>query len=95
MENAIQKAVRLAGGQTALADLIGRPVRQGHVWKWLRNGYVPAEQVLAVVRALDGRMTPHEIRPDIYPDPDWMPKDLDAPERNEAPASDERVDAAL
>jgi len=34
-ETAIEKAVRLAGGQTALARQIG--VTQGAVWKWLNK----------------------------------------------------------
>lgn len=77
MQSAIRKAVALANGsQTELARRIGAPVRQGHVWEWLRRGYPPAEQVLPIVRALHGAITPHELRPDIYPDPEWMPGDL-------------------
>lgn len=32
---ALQEAIDRAGGQTALARLIGGKVRQGHVWYWL------------------------------------------------------------
>ncbi len=73
MENALEKAIRTAGGQSALARLIGPPVSQGHVWKWLQSGRVPAEQVIPIVKAVDGEVTPHDLRPDIYPDADWMP----------------------
>lgn len=41
---ALQKAVDVIGGQTALADALtksmkreDRPIRQGHVWKWLNK----------------------------------------------------------
>ncbi|CAK0741312.1 Helix-turn-helix domain-containing protein [Gammaproteobacteria bacterium] len=46
------------------------------VRKWERAG-VPAERVLPIVRATQGRVTPYELRPDLYPDPDWMPPGLD------------------
>lgn len=85
LEKALLIAAELEGqdkrskGQSALARRVGGSVGQGHVWKWIRAGQVPPEQVLPVVRAVDGRVTPHELRPDIYPDPDWMPEDLQAP----------------
>lgn len=41
------------------------------VWKW--RGRVPAERVLPIVLGLKGRVSPHDIRPDLYPDPGWMP----------------------
>lgn len=28
---------------------------------------------LSLVRVTGGRVTPHELRPDLYPDPDWLP----------------------
>jgi DNA-binding transcriptional regulator YdaS (Cro superfamily) len=65
-ETPLQKAVRIAGGQSQLARGIGGKVRQGYVWKWLRRGWVPAEQVLAIERATEGQVTRYELRPDIY-----------------------------
>lgn len=35
-------------------------------------------RVLAIYRATQGAVTPHELRPDIYTDPDYRPS-LDAP----------------
>lgn len=64
-ETAIEKAVRIAGGQSALAAEIGGKVRQGYVWKWLKAGRVPPPYVLAVERATG--VPRHELRPDIYP----------------------------
>jgi len=61
---ALERAVALAGGQAALARLVG--VRQPHIWNWLhRNGRVPAERVIAVEAATG--VPRHELRPDIYP----------------------------
>lgn len=62
----LEKAIELAGGQAALARLLG--VKQGHVWYWLRKtGRVPAEKVLPTVEALDGKISRRELRPDLYP----------------------------
>lgn len=54
------------------------------VRKWLVSG-IPAERVLPIYRATRGAVTPHQMRPDIYPDPTWLPP-LDEPP---APASTE------
>lgn len=67
-KSALQKAIEIVGGQTALANKIGEPVKQAHVWNWLnRDGVVPAEHVLKIEAATDGAVTRHELRPDIYP----------------------------
>jgi DNA-binding transcriptional regulator YdaS (Cro superfamily) len=63
------KAIDLAGGQSALAAICGGRVRQGHISNWLKRNkkrYLPCEYVLKVVEALDGQITPQELRPDIY-----------------------------
>jgi DNA-binding transcriptional regulator YdaS (Cro superfamily) len=64
----LQRAVRIVGGQTALARACGGGCRQQHVWNWIhRDRRVPAEFVLAIERATGGRVLRHELRPDIYP----------------------------
>lgn len=68
----LQRAIEAAGGQTALAagltKVMGRTIRQGHIWGWLnRSGVIPAEYVLSVERVIDGKVNRHELRPDIYP----------------------------
>ena len=64
---ALKRAVEIAGGQTALAEALG--VKQAHVWNWLnRDNALPAEYCIPIERATDGRVTRHELRPDIYPD---------------------------
>ena len=64
--SALEKAVQLAGGQTALAKTVD--VKQGHVWWWLnKSGKAPAEKCIDIERATNGAVTRHELRPDIYP----------------------------
>ena len=54
---------------------------------WFARGQVPAEQVLRVVRATNGEITPHDLRPDIYPDEHWMPPGIPNDEYVETPKS--------
>ncbi len=79
----LQKAVDLAGGQTRLAASVrarmpGSKVGQVHVWWWLnemKTASPPAEYVLPICDAIGWKITPHELRPDLYPHPsDGMPK---------------------
>jgi DNA-binding transcriptional regulator YdaS (Cro superfamily) len=70
----VQKAVELVGGQSALAKRMGGPVKQGHVWKWLRMDRIPAERAIAIERATDGRVTRQELRPDLFGEPEPKPK---------------------
>lgn len=66
MVEGLQRAVEIAGGQTALAKALG--VRQSHVWTWLhRQKRVPAERVLQIEAAVGGAVSRHELRPDLYP----------------------------
>ena len=58
----IERAVRAAGSQQALADALG--IRAPSVHEWRKNNRVPAERVLAV-EAISG-VSRHELRPDIY-----------------------------
>jgi DNA-binding transcriptional regulator YdaS (Cro superfamily) len=64
----LQKAIEIAGGQSALARECS--VAQAHVWHWLHraNSRVPAEHCIAIEKATGGRVTRHDLRPDIYPD---------------------------
>ena len=61
----IQKAIDIAGGQTALAKLVG--VQQPHVWNWLnRDARLPLERALAIERATMGKVSVAKLRPDLY-----------------------------
>lgn len=71
------KAVELLGGQVATAEAVG--VKQAHVWAWINKTVdgVPEKQVIPVSKATDWRVTPHQLRPDIYPHPhDGLPAHL-------------------
>jgi DNA-binding transcriptional regulator YdaS (Cro superfamily) len=62
---ALKRAIEVAGSQSELGRRLG--VRQQSVYEWLRAGRVPAARVLDVERAVDGKVTRYELRPDIYP----------------------------
>lgn len=59
----LEKAIAIAGSQTALARDIG--TKQQNVWTWLRrNNKVPAEFVPAIERVTG--VSKAELRPDIW-----------------------------
>lgn len=61
----VKKAVIAVGGQGALARAIGVTTQAVH--QWVKKGCVPAQRVLAVEAAVGGKVTRHELRPDLYP----------------------------
>lgn len=66
---ALQRALEACGGnQSELARRCN--VKQPHVWKWIKAGRVPTERVHAVAKASEGKVLPHELRPDL---PDLFP----------------------
>lgn len=60
----VKKAVEVVGGQAELAALCG--VSQQAVYRWTVAG-CPATRVLDVEKATAGKVTRHELRPDLYP----------------------------
>lgn len=52
--------------------------------QWISIREVPPDKVLPIVKATDGAVTPFELRPDLYPDPDWLPPDVRKPRRKKA-----------
>lgn len=66
-ESPIQRAARLAGGQSALARSPGVDVTPQAVQRWCAKNRVPAEKVIAVEVAVGGLVRRHELRPDLYP----------------------------
>jgi DNA-binding transcriptional regulator YdaS (Cro superfamily) len=63
-ETPIGRAVKEVGSQSALARAIG--VSPQAVQQWLEANRVPAERVLAVESATDGKVTRHDLRPDVF-----------------------------
>jgi len=60
------RAIEMLGGASAVARLRG--VTPWAVSKWARAG-VPAEQALWLAEQTGWRLTPHDLRPDLYPSP--------------------------
>lgn len=58
----------------------GSKVSQVHVWGWLNGVQMevpPADSVLAIAESLAWRVTPHELRADLYPNPtDALPAEI-------------------
>lgn len=57
-----------------MARAIG--VKQAHIWHWInkKEGQAPAQHVIPIAEATTWQVTPHDLRPDIYPNPtDGMP----------------------
>lgn len=79
-------AVKIAGSQAALAVAIrenmpaGCKVTQANISQWMNPEKVkckvpPAEYVIPIAMGLQWRITPHELRSDLYPSPsDGLPK---------------------
>lgn len=61
----IKKAVKIIGGQTALAKILG--VKPQAVQQWVASGKVPAGRVLKIEEATKGKVSRSSLRPDIYP----------------------------
>ena len=71
-KTALSSAIALCGGQAGLARrltrLLGRAVSQQRIWNALhRDQSIPAEWCVAIERATAGRVTRHQLRPDLYP----------------------------
>src|SRR5581483_2812820 len=75
--NALATAVEIVGGQAALARILG--VTQPNVWHWLhKSERVPGEYVLKIEEATGGKVSRHDLRPDLYP-PNLTRPDAAAP----------------
>ncbi|HSH98859.1 MAG: YdaS family helix-turn-helix protein [Methylophilaceae bacterium] len=81
----LKKAIDLIGGQVATADAV--EVKQAHVWAWLNKTIdgIPEKKVIPVAKATGWKVTPHQLRPDIYPHPDdGLPDHLRIPALEES-----------
>lgn len=67
METGIAKAIRLAGSQTALGNLLGLTPQA--IQKWAAQGAVPGERCREVEAKLDGQVTRYELNPAVFGDP--------------------------
>lgn len=72
---ALKKAVKLAGGQTALSEKVNervkgtgvKPISQGQVWNWLyRDKKVPGEYALPIEEIVEGKVTRFQLCPLVF-----------------------------
>jgi DNA-binding transcriptional regulator YdaS (Cro superfamily) len=77
LENPLLEAIEICGSQTLLGKKIGKD--QYIVTAWV-NRYgckVSPEFVIKVAEATEWKVTPHQLRPDLYPHPnDGLPENL-------------------
>lgn len=73
---ALNRAIDIAGNPRQLAERISEQpnvetFKPAYIWNWLnRDGRVGAGFVIALCAAVDYQVTPHQVRPDLYPNPD-------------------------
>ncbi len=75
MINPLNRAIAHFGGRVAFAGALG--VTPQAVFLWVKNGRVSVERALAIEAATDGKVTRHDLRPDIFSPPpqDFLDQD--------------------
>lgn len=69
----IETAIEIAGSQSELARRLGITLQRLSNW---RSRGIPFDQVIRVAQAVDFQVTPHQLNPDLYPNPtDGVPPD--------------------
>lgn len=66
--SSLQTAIDMVG-LSGIGDLFDPPLSPQAVYKW-RTAGIPADRVIPVCQATTWQVTPHMLRPDIYPNPD-------------------------
>lgn len=75
----VESAIRRVGGPAEVARRRKLKTRWG-VAKWIRDG-LPAEHVIWLAEQTGWAFTPHQLRPDLYPNPtDGIPPKRRQPE---------------
>lgn len=69
---ALLKAIEIVGGQTELARQLSAAenvkIKQSVVHKWAnQTGMVPGEYALTIKKLTGGKVTAHQLCPDIFP----------------------------
>lgn len=73
----LERAIDLAESQSRLARLMN--VNPQAIQGWRKTGQIPPDRVLDISRAVVFQVTPHQLRPDLYPHPDdGLPAELRA-----------------
>jgi DNA-binding transcriptional regulator YdaS (Cro superfamily) len=66
----LDKAIDICETQQALGEKFGKGQSIVSFWRIRCNGLVSSDYVLKVAEATEWQVTPHELRPDLYPHPD-------------------------
>lgn len=64
METGIAKAIRLAGSQTALGNMLGLTPQA--IQKWASQGFVPGDRCREVETKLSGKVTRYELNSGVF-----------------------------
>ncbi|WP_337234902.1 transcriptional regulator [Proteus terrae] len=73
-ENYTEKAIRTIGVPSAVSRMFGFNSPQS-VFNWIKNNKVPAERVIQLCELGGWVVSPHQLRPDLYPNQtDGLPK---------------------
>lgn len=67
MDKQLQDKILSVMSQSELGRRLGKKPQTVRLWF---KGRVPGEEVLRTSEALEWRVTPHDLRPDLYPNPD-------------------------
>ena len=71
---ALDKPINIAGNASKLAESLDVSAMTVSHWKNRNYGVVPQSRVLTIFKATG--VTPHELRPDLYPNPtDGLPQE--------------------
>ncbi len=63
-QEATRLAIALGGGQASVAKAL--KIKRQAVWKWDRQGRVPADKVLILCSLVAHQVTPQQLRPDVF-----------------------------
>ncbi|MBF1994413.1 helix-turn-helix domain-containing protein [Serratia symbiotica] len=73
-KNITEQAVRAVGSISAVSRRFGLLSVQS-VANWIEKNRVPSERVIQLCEMGDWKVSPHQLRPDIYPnEDDALPK---------------------
>lgn len=82
-QNITEKAVKTVGNVSAVARLFNLKTSQS-VANWITRNRVPSERVIKLCELGGWVVTPHELRPDVYPTPGYgIPDGVTLPEKRE------------
>lgn len=80
--SALDRAIAIANGVAGLAARL--ETRPQNVNNWRRRG-VPANQCARIAVAVDHAVTPHQLRPDVFPAPGPVDQDQGRLEEQRVP----------